>query len=57
MALRAERSVTLRQGEEMGRFMLGSTVVLLFPKSDLRFDPEWQPGGPVRLGEAMAELG
>ena len=37
--------------------MLGSTVVLLFPKGDLRFDPAWQPGGPVRLGEAMAELG
>ena len=40
----------------MGRFMLGSTVVLLFPEGDLRFDPAWQPGAPVRLGEAMAEL-
>jgi phosphatidylserine decarboxylase len=52
-----ERKVTLGKGEEMGRFMLGSTVVLLFPKRDLRFNPAWQPGGPVRLGEAMAELG
>ena len=52
-----ERKVTLAKGEEMGRFMLGSTVVLLFPKRDLRFNPTWQPGGPVRLGEAMAELG
>jgi phosphatidylserine decarboxylase len=41
----------------MGRFMLGSTVVLLFPKGDLRFEPAWQPGGPVRFGEAMADLG
>ena len=41
----------------MGRFMLGSTVVLLFPKRDLRFNPAWQPGGAVRLGEAMATLG
>ena len=52
-----ERKVTLKKGEEMGRFMLGSTVVLLFPKSGLRFDPAWQPGGPVRLGQPMAELG
>jgi phosphatidylserine decarboxylase len=52
-----EATVRLKQGEEMGRFMLGSTVVLLFPKSDLRFNPAWQPGGSVRLGEAMAELG
>ena len=50
-------SVSLRQGEEMGRFMLGSTVVLLFPERDLRFDPTWQPGGPVRLGQPMATLG
>ena len=52
-----ERAVTLKKGEEMGRFMLGSTVVLLFPKHDLRFNPAWQAGGPVRLGEPMAELG
>ena len=52
-----ERSVTLRKGEEMGRFMLGSTVVLLFPSRALRFDPSWRSGGPVRLGQAMAELG
>jgi phosphatidylserine decarboxylase len=52
-----ERKVTLRKGEEMGRFMLGSTVVLLFPKSGLRFNPAWQPGGAVRLGEPLALLG
>ena len=43
----------LRQGQEMGRFMLGSTVVLLLP-APLGFDPGWQPGGAVRLGQAMA---
>jgi len=51
-----ERGVTLKQGEEMGRFLLGSTVVLLFPKCALRFNPRWQPGAPIRLGEPMAEL-
>ena len=47
--------VPLHQGEEMGRFLLGSTVVLLFPKGPLRFNPAWAPGRPIRLGEAMAD--
>ena len=50
----AETPVALGQGEEMGRFLLGSTVVLLFPKPALRFNPAWSPGRAVRLGEAMA---
>ena len=47
-------AVVLKQGDEMGRFLLGSTVVLLFPKGDLHFNPDWVPGRAVRLGEAMA---
>ena len=47
--------VVLNQGEEMGRFLLGSTVVLLFPTDGLRFNPAWEPGRAIRLGEAMAE--
>ena len=52
-----DREVTLKQGDEMGRFLLGSTVVLLFPRgprADLRFNPLWAAARPVRLGEAMA---
>ncbi|MNR54082.1 Phosphatidylserine decarboxylase proenzyme [compost metagenome] len=48
---------SLRQGDEMGRFLLGSTVVLLFPKGPLQFNALWQAGSAVRLGEAMAERG
>ena len=47
--------VVLKQGDEMGRFLLGSTVVLLFPKGPLRFNADWAPGRAVRLGEAMAD--
>jgi len=51
-----DQSVQLKQGQEMGRFLLGSTVVLLFPKGPLEFNPAWAPGGAIRLGEAMANL-
>jgi len=51
------KSISLKQGEEMGRFLLGSTVVMVYPDDSLRFNPAWQPGGAVRLGEAMAQWG
>ena len=50
----AEGEVMLDKGAEMGRFLLGSTVVMLFPKDALRFGSDWAPGGPVRMGEPMA---
>lgn len=53
-----DRAIRLAQGEEMGRFLLGSTVVLLFPPHFLPagsgFNPAWTPVRPVRMGEAMA---
>jgi phosphatidylserine decarboxylase len=51
----AEAPVRLAKGEEMGRFMLGSTVVMLFPQAPLAFNPMWAPARSVRLGEAMAD--
>ena len=49
-----DQNIQLSQGDEMGRFLLGSTVVMLFPKSDLQFNDSWQPGGAIRMGELMA---
>jgi phosphatidylserine decarboxylase len=53
---RYDGTIALRKGQEMGRFQLGSTVVMVFPNLGLRFNPQWQPGGAIRLGEAMAEF-
>jgi phosphatidylserine decarboxylase len=54
-----DQDIRLAQGQEMGRFLLGSTVVMLFPKAStssrsLAFNPAWAPARPIRLGEVMA---
>ena len=49
-----DQHIMLRQGEEMGQFLLGSTVVLLFTPNALVFEREWSAGRTVRMGEAMA---
>ena len=51
----ADQNIVLKKGEEMGRFLLGSTVVLLFPKDALQFNPAWTVERPVRLGEMMGD--
>lgn len=50
----ADKNIHLEQGAEMGRFLLGSTVVLLTPPGPLQFNADWCATAPVHLGEAMA---
>jgi phosphatidylserine decarboxylase len=49
-----DKDIQLKKGEEMGRFLIGSTVVMLFPTPRVKFNPAWAPGAAVRMGEAMA---
>ena len=51
----APGQVSLQKGDEMGRFLLGSTVVMLFPKRRLRFTDAWAPARAIRMGEAMGQ--
>ena len=48
-----DQDIVLRKGEEMGRFLLGSTIVMLFRQGAIAFDERWAPEREVRLGEAM----
>ena len=53
-----DQNIRLKQGEEMGRFLLGSTVVMLLPQSraqTLAFNPSWSAGGAIQLGQAMCQ--
>lgn len=49
----AAQEIFLAQGEEMGRFLLGSTVVMLFEKDALTFNTSWEPTRQIKLGETM----
>jgi phosphatidylserine decarboxylase len=49
----AEQNIALIKGEEMGRFLLGSTIVMLFEPRTISFNEDWRPERPVRLGELM----
>ena len=51
-----QQGIVIRKGAEMGRFLLGSTVVMLFPQPGLQFNPLWTPAKPIVLGESMGNL-
>jgi phosphatidylserine decarboxylase len=53
----SDTAVSLRRGEELGRFNMGSTVILLFPPGRAQWLPELQAGQAVRLGQTLGYLG
>ena len=48
--------IRLEKGQEMGRFKLGSTVILLFGKDAVDWRDHYEAGTTTRLGEALADL-
>ena len=51
-----DNAVTLKKGEEMGRFKLGSTVVCLFAKDKVEFLEQLKNGSTTRMGEHFANV-
>lgn len=47
-------AITLNAGDEMGRFYLGSTVVLVFQKDQIEWQ-DLQAGDAVQMGQALAK--
>jgi phosphatidylserine decarboxylase len=47
-------AVRLDQGAELGRFNMGSTVILLFGRQKVRWEHEIQSGAMVRMGQRLA---
>jgi phosphatidylserine decarboxylase len=50
-----DKDIVLEKGAEMGRFLLGSTIVMLFGKDVITFNEHWAPERSVRLGERMGD--
>jgi phosphatidylserine decarboxylase len=50
------QAVSLDKGEELGRFNMGSTVILLFQKDRARWHAELRAGATVRLGQSLGYL-
>ena len=48
-------SITLGRADEMGRFKLGSTAIVLFGADQVEWLEKWQPGMTIKMGEALAE--
>jgi len=49
----AAQPVVLERGAEMGRFNMGSTVILLFARDRVRWSDVLCPGQAVRVGERI----
>lgn len=54
--IRFDTPVRLAKGEEMGRFKLGSTVVMALPEPVAFHDDELAPGAKVRMGQSLGQL-
>jgi phosphatidylserine decarboxylase len=50
------QDVSLEKGEELGRFNMGSTVILLFQRDRAHWHAEMRAGANVRLGQALGSL-
>ena len=49
-------NITLKKGDELGRFLLGSTAICVFPKGKVTFEKGLKPSAPVKMGSKLAEL-
>lgn len=51
----SDKDISLKKGEKMGKFYLGSTVILLFGQDAVSFVDGLESGKPVKLGEPLAD--
>jgi phosphatidylserine decarboxylase len=51
-----DKPITLQKGEEMGRFNMGSTIIVLFGKDKVVWDDKFKADALVRLGETIASV-
>jgi len=52
----SRRDITLQRGQEMGRFNMGSTVILLLPPAAVSSLEAFESGDPVLMGQKLGRL-
>ncbi len=50
-----DQHLTLEKGQEIGYFLLGSTVIALFP-NQVQWDTTIKPGDAVKMGQAIGKI-
>lgn len=50
-----DRELILQRGDEMGRFQLGSTVIVLFPQNTIRWQDELALGDLTKMGQGIGK--
>ena len=53
---RDPRPMRLEKGDELGRFLLGSTVILVFPENTAAFNDALTAGSAVRMGQDIGSV-
>lgn len=48
--------VTLKKGQELGRFNMGSTVILLFEEGEMAWDEELAEASPILMGQELGRI-
>ena len=48
--------IRLQRGDEMGRFNMGSTVILLYGPEQADWNPDLAAGQPLRIGQTMGNV-
>lgn len=51
-----QQPITIRKGDEMGRFKLGSTAIVLFGEDAVNWHSELQANSPTRMGELLGQI-
>jgi len=53
----SKQNLILQRGCEVGRFKLGSTVILLFPEKSMEWYQNLEPNQPIKMGESLGKCG
>jgi phosphatidylserine decarboxylase len=56
LAIHTGSGTSFARGAELGRFNMGSTVILLFTAGHMRWNPELQGQCTVRMGQAIGQM-